>query len=385
MGKHASEASSFSRQALLGILLALVLVGLVTARATGVVGGEDADRTAAPVAPTPSASASASASEAPEEVLSETPTPETTPEPRTTDRPEDRTKPAAEDPDEGRGSDGTSQRTDESQKDLASAVEESLAEEIVPTAFRVMSFNVLGHSHTAAGGNKTGYASGPARMGMALQILRSYRIDVVGLQEFEPIQNASFLSRTGGQWDTYPGMQLGKKGVRNSVAWRTDVWELKTARTLPSPYFRGKRVPMPYVQLENRETGQRVWFINIHNPTSNAKRGQNERFRDLGTTLQVNLANRLEAATGDPVILMGDFNEREEAFCRVTGGGRLSASAGGSVGGACRPPRDLGIDWIFGTRDLSFESHVRTRSGLVSRATDHPVVVADAVVTPDES
>ncbi len=255
----------------------------------------------------------------------------------------------------------------------------------MPTAFRVMSFNVLGHSHTTGGGNKTGYASGPARMGIALQILRSYRVDVVGLQEFEPIQNYAFLSRTRGQWDTYPGMQIGRKGVRNSVAWRTDVWKLMTARTLPSPYFRGKRVPMPYVQLENRETGQRVWFINIHNPTSNAKRGQNERFRDLGTTLQVNLANRLKAATGDPVVLMGDFNERAEAFCRVTGGGRMSASAGGSVGGPCRPPRDLGIDWIFGTLDLSFESHLRTRGGLISRATDHPVVVADAVVTPDQS
>ncbi len=254
----------------------------------------------------------------------------------------------------------------------------------MPTAFRVMSFNVLGHSHTVGGGNKTGYASGPARMGMAMQILRSFKVDVVGLQEFEPIQNYSFLRRGGGQWDTYPGMQLGRKGVRNSVAWRTDVWDVVTTRTLSSPYFRGNRVPMPYVQLEHRKTGQRVWFINIHNPTSNAKRGQNERFRDIGTTLQVNLANRLEAATGDPVILMGDFNERAEAFCRVTGTG-MSASAGGSVGGPCRPPGDLGIDWIFGTRDLSFESHVRTRGGLISRATDHPVVVADAVVTPDES
>lgn len=381
MGKHASQASSFPRQALLGILLALALIGLVTARATGVVGGEDADRAASPAAPSPSASAGETAPQAP----SETPSTGTTPEPRSSEEPEDaegRQKPADEKADD---SDGTSQRTDESQKDLASAVEESLAEQIVPTAFRVMSFNVLGHSHTVGGGNKTGYASGPTRMGMAMQILRSFKVDVVGLQEFEPIQNYSFLRRAGGQWDTYPGMQLGTKGVRNSVAWRTDVWDVVTKRTLSSPYFRGNRVPMPYVQLEHRETGQRVWFINIHNPTSNAKRGQNERFRDIGTTLQVNLANRLKAATGDPVILMGDFNERAEAFCRVTGGGRMSASAGGSVGGPCRPPGDLGIDWIFGTTDLSFESHVRTRGGLISRATDHPVVVADAVVTPDES
>jgi endonuclease/exonuclease/phosphatase family metal-dependent hydrolase len=382
VGKHASQASSFPRQALLGILLALALVGLVTARATGVVGGEDADRAASPATPSPSTSAS----ELPTQAPSESPSAEASPEPRSTEESEGRAKPVGEKSgsDRSDGSDGSSQRTDESQKDLASAVEESLAEQIVPTAFRVMSFNVLGHSHTVGGGNKRGYASGPARIGMAMQILRSFEVDVVGLQEFEPIQNYSFLRRGGGQWDTYPGMQLGRKGVRNSVAWRTDVWDVVTTRTFASPYFRGNRVPMPYVQLEHRETGQRVWFINIHNPTSNAKRGQNERFRDIGTTLQVNLANRLEAATGDPVILMGDFNERAEAFCRVTRTG-MSASAGGSVGGACRPPGDLGIDWIFGTRDLSFESHVRTRGGLISRATDHPVVVADAVVTPDES
>ena len=381
MGKHASEPSSFPRQALLGIMLALVLVGLVTARATGVVGGEETERTASPPASSPSASASASPEDLPSASSSASPTPE----PEGAEKPRKRDKRPADDTVDSRrtatAQDG-SQRTDASQKALASAVEDSLTEEIVPTAFRVMSFNVLGNSHTVRGGNKPGYASGAARTGMALQILRSFDVDVVGLQEFEPVQNYTFLRRGGGQWDTYPGMQMGKKGVRNSVAWRTGVWELKTARTLASPYFRGKRVPMPYVQLEHRKTGQRVWSINIHNPTSNAKRGQNERFRDLGTSLQVNLANRLKSATGDPVILMGDFNERAEAFCRVTGGGKLSASAGGSVGGPCRPPRDLGIDWIFGTRDLSFESHVRTRGGLISRATDHPVVVADAVVTP---
>ena len=255
----------------------------------------------------------------------------------------------------------------------------------MPTAFRVMSFNVLGNSHTAGGGNKPGYASGAARIAMALQILRSFQVDVVGLQEFEPIQNYTLPAS---RWRPVGHLPGHGSWARRACATRSPgaptSGSCRPRAPCPSPYFRGNRVPMPYVQLENRETGQRVWFINIHNPTSNAKRGQNERFRDLGTTLQVNLANRLKAATGDPVILMGDFNERAEAFCRVTGGGKFSASAGGSVGGPCRPPGDLGIDWIFGTLDLSFESHVRTRGGLISRATDHPVVVADAVVTPDQ-
>jgi endonuclease/exonuclease/phosphatase family metal-dependent hydrolase len=374
------------RKVLLALLVTVtLLVGLLSARAVGAIGGEEEQ-------PPPSDAASDAAGAAPA-----TPSGASASEPGADDAdPEADEEGTEARPGEKRGGarseeqprprqDGRSQRTDESQKDLASAVEDLLDEpSISPTAFRVASFNVLGHSHTTGGGNKPGYAAGPTRMRMAVQILRNYGADLIGFQEFEPIQNASFMRLTAGRYGTYPGMKIGKPGVRRTIAWRSDTWELVQADTVPVPYFRGNRVPMPYVLLEHKKTGQRVWAMNVHNPTSNAKRGNNARWRAVSKQIQTNLVNRLHKETEYPVILMGDFNERAEAFCTVTSRAPMRASNGGSTGGACRPPGDLGIDWIFGTTDIEFTSHVRTRAGLVARASDHPIVVADALVTPQE-
>lgn len=388
MAKHASAAPTVPRKLLLGALLAVLLLGLVTARAVGAIGGQGPSPTPVGVVdsgePTSSPSAPAAETQPEQTLAGAEPRPSKAARTKAARTKAGRTKSAQDTP---AVRERQRQRTDQAQKDLADAVEGLLAEpEIAPTAFRVASFNVLGHSHTVRGGNKRGFASGTTRMRMAVQILRNYGVDLVGFQELEPVQNASFLRMTSGRFTTYPGTKLGRKGVRNSLAWNTGVWQLVQAHTIPIPYFRGKRVPMPYVLLEHRETGQRVWAINIHNPTSNAKRGNNERWRDLGKRLQASLVRRLQSQTGYPVLLMGDFNERAEAFCALTAQAPLRASAGGSSPGrGCRPPADLGIDWIFGTLDIEFTRHVRTRAGLVARASDHPIVVADAVVTPDDA
>jgi hypothetical protein len=75
---------------------------------------------------------------------------------------------------------------------------------------------------------------------------------------------------------------------------------------------------------------------------------------------------------------MGDFNEREEAFCAVTRSAPAVAANGGSAGPPCVPPATTGIDWIFGTKNIAFSNYRRLRGGLISQATDHPVIVADA-------
>lgn len=389
VAKHASTAPRVPRKVVLGVVVIVaLLLGLVSARAVGAIGGDETTSTSGTAsAPSPSGdplpTAEPSAQEGEEQAE---------PDDIESDEVEDEDGPSAGERPEKRGDEGWpaagdrgSQRTDESQKDLASAVEDLLdAPEIGPTAFRVASFNVLGHSHTTGGGNKPGFAPSPTRMRMAVQILRNYGADLIGFQEFEPIQSASFMRLTAGRYGTYPGMKLGKPGVRRTIAWRTDVWEMVQAATTPVPYFRGNRVPMPYVLLEHKKTGQRVWAINVHNPTSNPKRGNNARWRSVSKQIQTNLVRRLQAQTDHPVVLMGDFNERAEAFCAVTARAPLQASNGGSTGGGCRPPGDMGIDWIFGTLDLEFTNHVRTRAGLVARASDHPIVVADAVITPQE-
>ncbi|HEU4811497.1 MAG TPA: endonuclease/exonuclease/phosphatase family protein [Nocardioides sp.] len=254
--------------------------------------------------------------------------------------------------------------------------------EIPTTAeFTVSSFNVLGASHSDAGGTSARFSSGETRMGYTVQLLRQYGIDVVGFQEFETEQYNSFKRQTGAEYGVYPGPALGRNSIRNSIAWRTDTWELVSGNSIPIPYFSGSRVKMPYIRLRHLASGQEVWFINVHNPASTKRHPGNERWRDMAAGMEINLVNRLRNETGLPVILTGDFNEREEAFCRITAQASVQAANGGSSGdGGCRRPDQMGIDWIFGSLSIAFSNYARHDDGLVSRASDHPMIVADAVI-----
>lgn len=257
---------------------------------------------------------------------------------------------------------------------------ETTPDAAIPAAqFQVASLNVLGASHTGGRGDKRRFASGATRMRYSVQLLRAHGVDVVGLQEFEITQFAAFKRDTGGAFATFPGPTMGHNPVRNSIAWRTDSWSLVAAHTQSIPYFHGHRVPMPYVLLQNSATGRKVWFMNIHNPATTKSHGNNQRWRNVATGIEIATVHRLQA-TGIPVIFTGDFNERSEAFCRITGATALHAANGGSTSGPCHLPANNGIDWIFGSPDVSFSGYVRQRQGLVNRATDHPLIVATARV-----
>jgi len=252
-------------------------------------------------------------------------------------------------------------------------------------SFRIASFNVLGFSHTKPGGNKCcRWAGGVTRMSWALQLIRSNGFSVVGFQELEKEQHNAFMSMTDGSWAAYPGMHLGNNPVRNSIAWNVNVFELVEAHTIGIPYFHGKLVPMPYVLLKHKETGRLAWFINIHNPAS--VRGPAQHWRDVATSREVALMNDLQAPqsygqAGIPTFLTGDFNEKGEAFCRVTAGANAQAANGGN-GSPCQLPAKTGIDWIFGsTPGVSFSGYVRLDGGLVARATDHPLVFSDVTLS----
>jgi endonuclease/exonuclease/phosphatase family metal-dependent hydrolase len=248
-----------------------------------------------------------------------------------------------------------------------------------PTTFRVSTFNVLGASHTSAGGNKTGWAPAGTRMAWATSIVQGSDADVVGFQEFESSQVSTFLARTAGRWAVYPG---NTGDARNSIAWRTDTWELVRAATVPIPYFHGRTVEMPYVRLSNLESGQDVYFINVHNPATTGRWGNNERWRDAATAREIALINQLHAQDL-PVVLTGDFNERDEIFCKITGSGAMVSASGGVGGdGSCVPPSGMDVDWIFGSNVIEFTDYLSQKSGLVQRATDHPFVVATATIPP---
>jgi hypothetical protein len=244
--------------------------------------------------------------------------------------------------------------------------------------FSLATFNVLGSSHTEKGGHHAWLASGPERVGGVLQILDQHDISVVGLQEFQRNQRTTFASRARG-WQMYPTLSMPARDGENTVAWRTDTWDLVRPATVAIPYFNGRTRQMPYVLLRHKETGVQAYFSTFHNPADTRRfRGQ-QRFRNAATERQIDLFNRLDRE-GVPQFVTGDMNERAEYFCKVTARTRLVAAAGGSNSGSCRPPRPTMIDWIFGSRGVGFSSYRVDRGPLVRRTTDHPVVVTRASV-----
>jgi hypothetical protein len=249
------------------------------------------------------------------------------------------------------------------------------------TTFRVASLNVLGDSHTGRGGNKRGWASGVTRMGWAYGLLQSADIDVVGFQEFETPQYNRFRSLGGSSWAVFPGPTLDRGSLRDSIAWRTDTWELVEARSVDVPYFGGQMIRRPLVRLKNIESGREVWFFNTHNPATTPRWGNNARWRSVAISIEVRLADEL-SADGTPVIFTGDYNDRAEAFCPLTGQTSLVAAAGGTGDEGCVLPERPGVDWIFGS-GVEFSGYASITSGVVGRITDHPFVYSQAYI-PEE-
>ena len=267
------------------------------------------------------------------------------------------------------------------QRKLAQRVSKQLARRTAPVELTVASFNVLGASHTGAGGNKPGfYPEASARMNMAIGILRGNGIDVVGFQEFEASQYAMFASRAG-EYSLYPGLSLGDKSVRFNIAWRSSAFQLVEAHSISIPYAGGSRIEMPVVLLESTTTKRRAWFANFHNPADTPSLGNNARWRAEAAGIEIAHLTALHEADGTPVIVTGDFNEREEIFCRFTAAGVFAAAAGGSTGAGCAPPSSMQVDWIFGSSGVSFAGYAVSDTG---RASDHAMVHATATLVGDE-
>ncbi len=242
--------------------------------------------------------------------------------------------------------------------------------------FTMASFNLLGSSHSKQGGSAQRFAPGPQRLSGALQILAQHQITVVGFQEFQPDQRNAFLRRAHG-WEMYPGLSMGRRAGENSVAWRSDTWEMVKPGLIPIPYFHGRIRPMPYVLLRHKQTGVLAYFSTFHNPANIG--GNMQRYRAEGTNREIRLFNQLET-TGTPQFVTGDMNERDVYFCRITGSTPLTAAAGGSNSGGCRPPKPTQIDWIFGSPGVTWSNYQIDRSPLVRRTTDHPVVLSSVTI-----
>lgn len=236
----------------------------------------------------------------------------------------------------------------------------------VEDPFHLVSFNVLGHGHTAPGGNKPGYAGSRERMVRAVRQLRRHHADVIGFQEFQRPQVRSFKRLTGGAFAVYSG----SADSDNSIAWRRSDFELLAGTTQRIPYFGGRTRHMPVVLLRSKASGQKMYVVNVHNPAFR----RNAHWRAVAVRRELALVRQLRTH-GHPVLVTGDMNARDRAFCGFTRTGDLRTPAGGSNGDRCKPPAYGPVDWIFGSTGVRYADFTVNRATRLRRISDHPLVV----------
>lgn len=272
----------------------------------------------------------------------------------------------------GRGDIAVQATTDGTKKLAGSA--EKIAQAGVAYSFTMTTFNILGSQHTAPGGDARGYAPGRIRTEWAAGLISSYGASVVGLQEIQADQLAALGTATAGTFSFWPGTTLGGVGIPQNLMWDNRVWTPTYTGSITIPFV-GTTRPQPIVRLRNIASGREIYVLNIHN-------SPNDRQAERNQALAIEVAAIKELRKdGIPVFIMGDFNERENAFCTITGQTDLLASNGGSnAGGSCVPPAATRIDQIFGSVDAQLGGHRTDDSAAVNRITDHAVITTDVTV-----
>ena len=236
-----------------------------------------------------------------------------------------------------------------------------------PTRFVLSSFNIL----SSSAGNGKGYAPGTERIDEVVQILKNNAVSIVGFQEMDQKQHAEFKKQAGDTYGTFVGAS-GVRGYHDTViAWRKDQWKLLKGDTITVPSYGGRESKVPYVLLRNKQTGQEAYVINAHNPANTKRYHHQERYRDAAARQEADLAKRLFEKTGLPVFVVGDMNSVSEAREIFTKQAPLKAA---------NPPGKAGIDWIFGSKGVTFDEFRRVRTDLIKKTTDHPVVFTEVTI-----
>ena len=132
---------------------------------------------------------------------------------------------------------------------------------------------------------------------------------------------------------------------------------------------------MLVVVLKDTLTGKKTIFLSVHNVAGSGALWVERRLISLRREF-AGIA-RLREATGLPVVFIGDFNDRSQAFyCKVLSKSLYSASVWWQADKTCSLPSRAGIDWIFGSPGVTFTGYQKQQGGLVEQASDHPFVVA---------
>ena len=234
-------------------------------------------------------------------------------------------------------------------------------------------FNSLGSQHTRPGGGAGTYAPARIRSEWTADLVRTFRSSFVGFQELQTDQHSQLRRSLDDRYAFYPGGTRNPRVVWQTVIWDKAQWQYVDSRIVDIPFL-GKTRPNPMVRLRHLGTGKEVWVLNVHNVSRQIPSRQRERNQAVRIELEHVLAERDK---GIPVVFLGDMNERETVFCKVTGQTDLRAVTGGSHSGdRCSPPARMHLDWIFASPELRVDDAEFDGSARVDRITDHHVLTS---------
>lgn len=246
--------------------------------------------------------------------------------------------------------------------------------------FRLVTFNILGSSHTGHRGadQHPSWPSGPSRIPGMLRTLNHWGTDVAGLQEVQPDQRSAIAQLSQGEYQMYPA--AGSRGD-NRLLWRSSTFTLLNATSFSVPYFNGHPSHVPVVLLQQRSTGRKAWFASVHNPAETSRYHHQGVYRARAIAAERAYARRT-ASGAVPLFILGDLNAKSSAFCPMARGGLLHSASGGNIIGSCHPPPQQQIDWILGTAVARFTGYKVSELPQLAHISDHPIVIAQANIGP---
>lgn len=215
----------------------------------------------------------------------------------------------------------------------------------------VATLNILGSQHTRGPDKK--------RTRKTARLIQDQRIALAGLQEVQADQQRWLANRLDG-YRMWPGTTLGPGALRLQIVWRAKRFEMVDNGTITTTFSHQER-PVPWVRLRDKETDRKVFVIDVHN----SPQGQ-EKDRDSATRKLIRLYAELRERGA--VVMLGDANEHDEWFCRVTRKTDARAANGGShVDDVCVAPRPVFIDWIMGSGRFDWQDY----AWLQTEVSDH--------------
>lgn len=172
--------------------------------------------------------------------------------------------------------------------------------------------NAMADHHTAPGGDAAGRLDGVPRMRIVVGHLRRTLVDFGVLAEVEAPQREAFgrFAREYAMVSTPDAAE----DADDAVFFRRSVFRLVSQDTVTMYYRNGGKVAAPVVVLEERATGRQVGVLPVHFPASIPSAPYQKKWRDLDGQIVKSVVARSEV----PMIVAGDFNQRNDILCDLT-------------------------------------------------------------------